>query len=240
MYRVSVVVRKASITVIVDNYSREGFLSEWGLSLFIETNSWSMIFDADTNPKTLAINMSRLGIDLGKIDFAFLSHHHGDHYGGFKYVGRIKPNLRVFTPPGDVTYLKLWGLNPIVISEGKALEEKAWSTGPLNIHVWGVKEHAFTFYIENVGLIIVVGCSHPGLLKLTNRAMEVANRNDVYLIIGGFHELSYSEASEITAITRYIAPLHCTSVSVREYIRDSYPDKYLDLRAGDTINLPLD
>jgi len=233
-------VHKASITVVVDNYSKEGFLSEWGLSLFIETDSWSMIFDADTNPETLATNMSRLGIDLSKIDFAFLSHHHGDHYGGFKYIGKMISNLNVFTPPGDIAYLRLWGLNPIIVNEGKALAEGAWSTGPLSLPVWGVREHAFVFYIENLGLIIVVGCSHPGPLRLVNRAMEVTNSNDVYLVIGGFHELSYDEAVELATITKYIAPLHCTNTNIREYIYNNYPDKYLGLRAGDIINLPLD
>jgi len=234
------VVHKASITIVVDNYSKEGFLNEWGLSLFIETDSWSMIFDADTNPKTLAINISKLGIDLSKIDFAFLSHHHGDHYGGFKYIGKMRPNLRVFTPPGDIAYLRLWGLNPVVVNESKTLADGAWSTGPLKLPVWGIREHAFAFYIENRGLIIVVGCSHPGLLKLINKAVEVTNSNDVYLVIGGFHELSCDEADKLASFTKYIAPLHCTNIDIREYIRSNYSDKYLDLRVGDTINLPLD
>lgn len=230
-------VSKALISIIVDNYSREGFLSEWGLSLYIETDYWSMIFDADTNSRVLATNLSRLGIDLNNVDFAFLSHHHGDHYGGFKYIGRVRPNLRIFIPPGDTEYLRSWGLNPVVINKSEVIAENAWSTGPLNLALWSIREHAFTFYVEGKGLVVVVGCSHPGLLKLVKKAMEVSGKNDIYLVIGGFHELDCDEADELANVTKYIAPLHCSSSSVREYIRNKYSDKYLELRGGDVIKL---
>ncbi|HDN76204.1 MAG TPA: MBL fold metallo-hydrolase, partial [Acidilobales archaeon] len=163
----------AYIYVLVDNYSREGFLSEWGLSLYIESNEWRALFDSGTSGEVLRYNTSRLGIDLTKLDFAFLSHHHGDHYGGFKYVGQVCPSLTVYIPPGGYGYLESWGLRPIVINEPQQISSSAWSTGPLRLCLWGLREHSLVFIIKGKGLVIVVGCSHPGLKVIIDRSINI-------------------------------------------------------------------
>jgi len=227
----------AYIYVLVDNYSREGFLSEWGLSLYIESNEWRALFDSGTSGEVLRYNTSRLGIDLTKLDFAFLSHHHGDHYGGFKYVGQVCPSLTVYIPPGGYGYLESWGLRPIVINEPQQISSSAWSTGPLRLCLWGLREHSLVFIIKGKGLVIVVGCSHPGLKVIIDRSINITGVSKVYMVIGGFHEPRITQLDYVASKAEYVAPLHCSGIRAREYLARKYPTKLLTLKAGDKVRI---
>lgn len=70
------------ITVLMENTAcREDLVCEHGLSLYIETGDLRILFDAGKTG-AFADNARILGIDLGSVDFAVLSHGHYDHGGG--------------------------------------------------------------------------------------------------------------------------------------------------------------
>ena len=70
------------ITVLMENTAcREDMASEHGLSLYIETGDLRILFDAGKTG-AFADNARILGVDLGVVDFAVLSHGHYDHCGG--------------------------------------------------------------------------------------------------------------------------------------------------------------
>ena len=70
------------ITVLTENTTeREDICAEHGLSLYIETPHHTILFDMGQTD-AFARNADRLGIDLGKVDVAVLSHGHYDHGGG--------------------------------------------------------------------------------------------------------------------------------------------------------------
>ena len=72
---------KARVTVIVDNISNQGIEGEWGLSLLVEIGDKKILVDAGASDLFLE-NMKKLGIDVGDIDYAVLSHAHYDHAYG--------------------------------------------------------------------------------------------------------------------------------------------------------------
>lgn len=71
------------VTVLIENSSPEGLLSEWGLSFLIEYSGKKYLIDAGGSGK-FAQNANKLGIDLSEVDVAFLSHAHYDHALGMR------------------------------------------------------------------------------------------------------------------------------------------------------------
>ena len=93
------------------------------------------------------------------------------------------------------------------------------------------------------GMVLVVGCSHPGIDKI----VEVASRIDprVHLIVGGFHLLATSDADiqKIVAAlhdtfrVQYVAPGHCTGEPAFTALKKAFGDRYLFAGLGTTFTL---
>lgn len=71
------------ITTLVENTSVPGLPVEHGLSLYIETEHHTILFDSGQGT-LFAENAERLGKDLTKVDLMVLSHGHYDHGGGLR------------------------------------------------------------------------------------------------------------------------------------------------------------
>ena len=70
------------ITTLMENTaSAECYTAEHGLSIFIETKNHVILFDSGASG-AFADNAEKLGVDLGKVEMAVLSHGHYDHGGG--------------------------------------------------------------------------------------------------------------------------------------------------------------
>jgi len=74
-----------SVTAVVENAKQDGFESEHGLSLWIETPNGPILFDTGQG-KALLPNAERLNIDLAQANFLVLSHGHYDHTGAVDQV----------------------------------------------------------------------------------------------------------------------------------------------------------
>ena len=70
------------IAVLLENTAcPEGIKAAHGLSLYLETPGHKLLFDMGPNA-AFAGNAQTLGVDLERVDIAFLSHGHYDHAGG--------------------------------------------------------------------------------------------------------------------------------------------------------------
>ena len=87
------------ITALLENTSeREDMLTEHGLSLYIETQNHTILFDMGQSG-LFAKNAAVLGIDLGAVDIAVLSHGHYDHGGGLAVFLEINKTAPVWILP---------------------------------------------------------------------------------------------------------------------------------------------
>ncbi len=220
------------ITVLNDNQPGKGLLNDWGWSVFLESEMWRILFDANTNPRIIEYNSKALGVSIESLDFAFLSHYHRDHYGGFSYIGKISPGLKIYTPPGNSIILENWNLIPIEMYEGGAIAEDVWSSGALGL----IKEHAMGIKVNSLGIVVIVGCSHPGVDKLA-RALRDLTHEDIYMVIGGFHGPSEGTMDRLAKLSRYIYPAHCTGDRAKRYLKRKYPEKYGEVKTGSEIIL---
>jgi 7,8-dihydropterin-6-yl-methyl-4-(beta-D-ribofuranosyl)aminobenzene 5'-phosphate synthase len=93
------------------------------------------------------------------------------------------------------------------------------------------------------GLVIVVGCSHPGIDQIVAAATAINPR--VHLVVGGLHQVVATDADVQKVVTalhdtykvEYVAPGHCTGEPAFAALKQAYGDH--DLYAGLGTTLPL-
>jgi len=93
------------------------------------------------------------------------------------------------------------------------------------------------------GVVIVVGCSHPGIDKIVEAAAKINPR--IHFIAGGFHlVVSKDEDIEkvVTALrdtfkVAYVAPGHCTGEPTFTALKKAFGDRYLYAGLGTSFAL---
>lgn len=93
------------------------------------------------------------------------------------------------------------------------------------------------------GMVIVVGCSHPGIDKIVAAASTINPR--VHLIAGGFHLVTAGDSDIDRIVTDlhdqfkvdYIAPGHCTGEPAFTALKKAFSDRYLYAGLGTTLSL---
>ena len=86
------------VTLTENTSCREDLVPEHGLSLYIETGEYKILFDMGKT-SAFADHAEKLGVDLAAVDFAVLSHGHYDHGGGLKRFLQINQKAPVYVHP---------------------------------------------------------------------------------------------------------------------------------------------
>ncbi|MCR5100561.1 MAG: MBL fold metallo-hydrolase [Butyrivibrio sp.] len=83
------------VNLVENTEGKSGCRAEHGLCFYIETKKHKILMD--TGQSDLLIeNAEKLGVDLSKVDIAFLSHGHYDHSGGIIPFSRINKTARIY------------------------------------------------------------------------------------------------------------------------------------------------
>jgi 7,8-dihydropterin-6-yl-methyl-4-(beta-D-ribofuranosyl)aminobenzene 5'-phosphate synthase len=87
------------VTILYDAFGgRPGLVRDWGFAALVEYGGKRILFDTGNNAEIFARNVRALGIDLRSLDFAVISHRHGDHTSGLSYLLRQNPHLKIYAP----------------------------------------------------------------------------------------------------------------------------------------------
>jgi len=236
--------KEFAITVVHDNYScSEGLKAAWGFSAFIAGFEKGILFDTGSDGTLLLENMAKLQIPPGDIEIVVLSHIHGDHTGGL--TGLLKENARVTVylpqsfPARFKEVVQGYGAAVVEVSEPREICPGVYTTGVLGRLV---REQALVVRTER-GLIVLTGCSHPGIATIMEK-VRTLHEGNVVLVIGGFH-LEWATAGKVQRIiaafkdqgVQYVAPTHCSGDRARQLFQQQYGDRYIEAGVGKTISL---
>lgn len=113
------------ITSLIDHVKTTtgtAITTEWGLSLHLKRNDFSMLFDMGSSGHFMD-NAAALGIDIYSVDLAVLSHGHYDHGGGLRNFFAANSKTVVYMGKGADAelYAKLFGLKRYVGLEKEVL-----------------------------------------------------------------------------------------------------------------------
>ena len=252
------------VTLMENTSCREDLCFEHGLSLYLETGSHKILFDAGQSA-AFADNAQTLGVDLGNVDFAVLSHGHYDHSGGLGKFLEANENAPV--------YVSRWAFEPHWESDGRyvgvdlslqengriryvaektvlaegitlfRLETAPMDTAGLLVEENGVRlpddfRHEQYLLLEEAGKrILISGCSHKGILNI----ME-AFRPDI--LIGGFHFMKITEEEKLDAAAKKLLAYdtvyytgHCTGQKQYDYLKTIMGEKLHYISTGTVLEL---
>ena len=194
------------ITFLIDNKTESTECNaEWGLSMLIEANGEKILMDQGASPM-LVRNAKNMGIDLGEVDFAAISHGHNDHTGGTEYFFEVNDHAPVYVHKDAFSYqvaLDLDGNIGIPWSEEFMEENKdriirTEGTYQINDHAW---------LIGNVPAIEGFTPTENFFIKVGNKLLPDQMQHEQALVIedeNGLHVFSGCSHMGIVPILRYI------------------------------------
>lgn len=200
------------IRIVYDNTSvQAGVQPDWGFAALVTVNGRRVLFDTGARGDLFMENLRKLEIDPGAIEHLVISHNHGDHTGGIARLSAQNPRMRVHMPEARS--------GPFEIVPG------VYSTGPIE---GLVREQALVIETPK-GMVLLTGCSHPGIVKMVEAAEKQRGQNSVRLLLGGFHMLQ-QDASQINATISRLKqlnvataiPTHCSGELTIKLFREAF------------------
>ena len=269
----------ARVTIIYDSFGeRSDLTQDWGFAALIEAGGKRILFDTGNNAAIFERNVKALHLDLRRLDFAVISHRHGDHTSGLSYLLRVNPGITIYAPregfgvfgaglPG--TFYRRESLLPerMRYFHGDPPPQLRFGTPWPEAHfllvdsltevapgvtlLSNVSQNPGTLELRELslaiqtpeGLLLVVGCSHPGIEKIVESSRPLGDR--VRMIVGGLH-LVFTADPEIERVAlalrdslgvRQVAPGHCTGEPAFAALQRVFGDRYLYAGLGTVLEV---
>lgn len=234
--------KPVTVKVIYDNYVKINELQpDWGYAVLIEGLDKTILFDTGTKPDIFTSNLRKMGLDASKVDFLVISHEHGDHTGGIPAFIEMKKDIPVVIPYSFSDKFKKkmtgFGLVPLLVKEPARICNNLYTSGEFDFQI---AEQTLVLDTKK-GLIVMTGCSHPGIVEMLKKIKSDFNKN-IYMVFGGFHLLQKSDKEMNTIISEMKTlgvikwgATHCTGDKQIQTFKDSFGENYFELGVGNTI-----
>lgn len=90
------------VTILFDAFGKSPSLEQdWGFAALVEHDGKRILFDTGNNSEKFARNVRQLKVDLKKLDFVVISHRHGDHTDGLRYLLKVNPQVKIYVPDDE-------------------------------------------------------------------------------------------------------------------------------------------
>ena len=227
------------IICLMENTGQPGLRTEHGLSLYIETENRRILFDAGQTG-AFADNAEALGVDLGKVDTAILSHGHYDHGGGLLRFMEINRNAPVYVSRNafDAFYSgpqKYIGLDPALMDHPRLImtdDETDLGDG-MTLRTMNGAKALYPVFGEGLtaeidGVRLPDDFRHEQYLTITEKGrrilfsgcshkgvMNIVSWLDPDVLLGGFHFMKLDPEGSGREIL--MNAVHCLTASPAEF-----------------------
>jgi 7,8-dihydropterin-6-yl-methyl-4-(beta-D-ribofuranosyl)aminobenzene 5'-phosphate synthase len=225
------------ILVVYDNTATQADLgADWGFAAVVDTDAGRILMDTGAKPEILAMNLEKLRIDPASSHHILISHAHQDHTGGLAAV-RGTPRIYLLDAfqPELAAAAQSQGMTVVRTRAGQLIEKDVYSTGLVSGEI---PEQALVIDTPQ-GLIVITGCSHPGVVRMVEAAMAQHGNRPVRFLLGGFHmgQMSSEEIQQTIDHLRKlqvqaIAPTHCTGDLAIEMFKKAFGSAFQTAGVG--------
>lgn len=127
--------------------------------------------------------------------------------------------------------------------EQMVLVGNEWQPDPLMID-----DQALIVQVRDVGLVVVTGCAHAGIVNTAWYARELIPGTPVHALIGGFHLIGADAASRIERTAAElvalgparVVPSHCTGSLGTRTLATALPDAFIPAGVGNLYRFPAE
>lgn len=236
------------IRIVFDNTSaRTDLRRSWGFSAVVDFGGHRVLFDAGSDPILLLEHLDLMQIDPKSIEHAVISHQHGDHLCGVYWVFEKNPKMKVHFldcfPEEPFRRAAALKMIPHRVKGPFEVVPGIYSTGIVD----GLPPEQSLVIETSQGLVMLVGCSHPGVVKLVETAQKQREKDSIRLLLGGFHMLRKEPEQIKTTINRLqdlkvhtVMPAHCSGDPAIEMFQTLYGKQFHAAGAGRLIVLDQD
>lgn len=201
------------ITALVENKSGCGLTPVHGLSLYVETEKHTLLFDLGPDG-TLLDNAEKLGVDLSRVDTVVISHGHYDHGGGLAAFLGVNRTAKIYVQrrafekhySKSLGFIKVpvgldrkWMDHPrVVLADGEyridgelllfTVPDTRKCHSPANNSLYDETgpdrfAHEQNLLVFGQKNVLFMGCGHCGVVNILERAKQYRPE----LCIGGYH-----------------------------------------------------
>lgn len=222
------------IQILYDNTSaREDLRRGWGFSALIDFRGHRILFDSGSDPILILEHLELMQIDPKSIEHAIISHQHADHLRGVYWISEKNPDLKVHFldcfPEEAFRRAKGVKMVPHRITGPFELTPGIFSTGIVD----GLPSEQSLVIETSVGPVMLVGCSHPGIVRLVKTVQEQRQKDSIRYLLGGFHLLRKKPEDIKQTINQLqdlkvqsVSPAHCSGDLATEMFHILYGPQF--------------
>lgn len=233
-----------TLKIVYDNYVfDDSYKSDWGFSCVIEGPEKTILFDTGRHGDVLLANLKKMSVRPADIDLIVLSHNHNDHTGGLLEFLKHSLDAAVFLPKGTpqsfVEDVQQLVAQVTVVNQPSEICKEATVLGPLGNRII---EQALVLETKK-GLVIVTGCSHPGVEAIAADAKR-RFKQDIHMILGGTHLLKHSDKDLEAVVDKLhcldvqnVAPTHCSGDTAIAAFNASFGSSFVKVGVGRVVHI---
>ena len=218
--------------VVVDTEStRDDMIPVHGLSLLLEVQSpkvfFRMLFGLGPSHSALINNLMRLGYRLSDIDIIVLPMDSRGLIGSFREIMKEISSVTLLSSPNvKVNFLTK---NVVKVFNTTQISDCCLILSPL-----GPRGELVLVVNTKLGLVLIIPCSHVGVVNVIKHVVSELKVKSVYGIVGGLHLSAYDvlTLNDLRSLSedlnvRVIIPLYCTGIEARDKVLKLLKESYI-------------